>query len=287
MSEMIVEHAPAKINLALHVTGQRADGYHLLDTLVVFTKEGDCIRMRKSAQDRFSVTGRFGGSLPQDGQNLVLQARDLARRLAGARAFPVDIELEKNLPIASGIGGGSSDAAATLRALNQLWQLHTPSQELAQMALSLGADLPMCLAAKSVRASGIGEVLSPVASLPSLALVLVNPGIAVATPSVFKALNKRDNPTLPPLPQQWNDKMVSSWLGTTRNDLEDAALSIAPQIGTALAALRQSGATLARMSGSGATCFGLFNSLQDAADAASTIAAGQPSWYVEATTTIA
>ena len=287
MSEIIVEPAPAKINLALHVTGQRADGYHLLDTLVVFTKEGDCIRVRKSAQNSFSVTGPFGGSLPQDGQNLVLKARDLARRLAGERAFPVHIELEKNLPIASGIGGGSSDAAASLRALNQLWQLPLPPQELAQMTLALGADLPMCLAAKTVRASGIGEVLSPVPSLPPLALVLVNPGIAIATPSVFKALNKRDNPALPPLLPQWNGEMVSNWLGTTRNELEHPPLSIAPQIGTAIAALRQTGATLARMSGSGATCFGLFNSLQDAADAASTIAAGQPTWYVAATTTIA
>lgn len=287
MTEIIVEHAPAKINLALHVTGQRADGYHLLDTLVVFTQAGDCIRVRKSAQDGFTVTSRFGDSLPQDGDNLVLRARDLARTLAGERAFPVHIELEKNLPVASGIGGGSSDAAATLRALDRLWQMAAPPQALAQAALLLGADLPMCLAAKTVLASGIGEVLSPVPDLPPLALVLVNPGIAVATPTVFSALRNRANPPLPALPQSRETDRISGWLATTRNDLEEAALTIAPPIGAALAALRQTGANLARMSGSGATCFGLFNSLQDAAHAAGAIAAGQPSWYVEVTTTIA
>lgn len=287
MADIIVEHAPAKINLALHVTGQRLDGYHLLETLVVFTQEGDQLRVRKAPQDNLTITGPFSKNLPQDQQNLVVRARDLMRILAGERAFPVHIELEKNLPIASGIGGGSSDAAATLRALNRLWQLAIPPQKLAEAALSLGADLPMCLAARTLVAQGIGEVLVPVPSLPSLALVLVNPGIALATPSVFAALETRANSTLPPMPVQWNNENLSGWLAASRNDLERPALTIAPQIGDALDALRDAGAGLARMSGSGATCFGLFNMLQDAAYAASTIAAMQPTWYVKATTTIA
>lgn len=290
MADIIAEHAPAKINLALHVIGQRDDGYHLLDTLVVFTQEGDLIRVRKALRDSLIVTGPFSENLPQDGENLVLKARDLARKLAGERAFPVHIELEKNLPIASGIGGGSTDAAATLRALNRLWQLAMPSQTLAQAALALGADVPMCLSGQSLVASGIGEVLTPVASLPSLALLLVNPGAALATPAVFGALRSRNNSALPAFPAQWdsgNGEILSGWLASTRNDLEEPALALAPQIGATLAALRSAGAGLARMSGSGATCFGLFNSLQDAARAASTIAALQPSWYVKVTTTIA
>lgn len=291
MADIIAEHAPAKINLALHITGQREDGYHLLETLVVFTQAGDRILVRRATQDGFTITGPFSSNLPQDGDNLVLRARDLARALAGECAFPVHIELEKNLPVASGIGGGSSDAAAVLRALNGLWQLAIAPPKLAQAALSLGADLPMCLAARSLVASGIGEVLLPVANLPSLALVLVNPGIAIATPSVFTALKHRNTHTLPALPQHREVGMLSGllmgWLAATRNDLEQPALTIAPQIGTALEALRKEGAVLARMSGSGATCFGLFTSEQDAAHAATTIAAGQPSWYVQATTTIA
>lgn len=287
MADIIAEHAPAKINLALHITGQREDAYHLLETLVVFTQAGDRILVRRATQDSFAISGPFSSSLLQNDDNLVLRARDLMRALAGERACPVNIELEKNLPVASGIGGGSSDAAAILRALNRLWQLAIPPSNLAQAALSLGADLPMCLTARSLIASGIGEVLVPVPDLPSLALVLVNPGVALATPAVFTALKNRKNPALPPLPLQCDSETFSSWLAATRNDLEQPALTIAPQIDIVLEALRQEGAVLARMSGSGATCFGLFACEQDAAHAAKTIAAGQPSWYVQATTTIA
>lgn len=287
MAEIISEHAPAKVNLALHITGRRADLYHLLDTLVVFTQEGDHIHIGKAGRDGFSVTGPFGHDLPQDGDNLVLRARDLARNLAGDRGFPVHIELEKNLPVASGIGGGSSDAAATLRALAKLWDLPLTDTALQQAALSLGADLPMCLAARSLLARGIGEELLPVAGLPSLALVLVNPGIAIPTPAVFSALKNRCNAPLPPLPQQWHGDSLAHWLALTRNDLEAPARTIEPEISKALAALCDTGAIFSRMSGSGATCFGLFHSGQDAARAANIIAAGHPSWYVKPTLTIA
>lgn len=287
MADFISEHAPAKVNLALHVTGRRADGYHLLDTLVVFTEAGDTIHVRRAEQDGFSVTGPVCDGVPLDGGNLVLRARDLARNLAGDRAFPVHIELEKNLPVASGVGGGSSDAAATLRALGRLWDLPLSRSQLSQAALSLGADLPMCLAAKTLVASGIGETLAPVPGLPALALVLVNPGIAIATPAVFSGLESRNNAPLPPLPARIDYDALAEWLTATRNDLETPALTIAPQVGAALAALRETGASPARMSGSGATCFGLFAAAQDAARAAGAIAAAHPSWYVVATTTIA
>jgi len=285
MAETITESAPAKVNLALHVTGRRHDGYHLLDTLVVFAEAADRVTVRPAAQDAFAVCGPFAQTVPTDGANLVLRARDMLRALAGERAFPVAIALEKNLPVASGIGGGSSDAAAALRALVRLWGLDLSVDELAAAALPLGADLPMCLAAGPLVAQGIGEALTPVAGLPHLHMVLVNPGVAVATPAVFGALGRRDNPPLPALPAAPDFTAFTNWLETTRNDLEAPAVSVAPEIASCLSALRDGGAALVRMSGSGATCFGLFPSRQDAAQAAAAIAAAHPSWYIAATKT--
>lgn len=286
MAEPTVEHAPAKVNLALHVTGRRADGYHLLETLAVFTAAGDRIAAAPAQADAFSTTGPFAASLDADaGDNLVLRARDLMRGLA-AGAPPVALTLEKHLPVASGIGGGSSDAAATLRALARLWRLSIPRETLAQAAAALGADLPMCLAARTLVARGAGEEIEPVCGLPPLAMVLANPGVAVATPAVFAALQDRANPPLPPRPARQSFAALVEWLAAARNDLEAPALSLAPPIADALAALRANGAALARMSGSGATCFGLFSSAAAAARAAAAIAAHRPSWYVKATRTI-
>lgn len=280
----LVEHAPAKVNLALHVTGRRADGYHLLDTLVVFTGAGDRVSVCDADTDAFHVEGRFAGGLQDESDNLVLRARDLLRELAG-NGSPVFIMLEKNLPIASGIGGGSSDAATTLRALRKLWGLSTDDMQLKQAALSLGADVPMCLAATPLVARGIGDELEPATGLPPLAMVLVNPGVAVPTPAVFRALANRENPPLPALPARCGFNDFTAWLAPTRNDLQAPAMSVAPVISDVLAALENSGAALARMSGSGATCFGLFGSVGQAERAAASIAAAEPSWYVEATAT--
>lgn len=285
MADMISEHAPAKVNLALHVTGRRADGYHLLDTLVVFTEAGDRISVREAATDRLAVTGPFARNVPSGAHNLVAMAREVARGMAGHRAFPVEIRLEKNLPVAAGIGGGSTDAAATLRALDRLWGLGAAPAVLARAALALGADLPMCLAASPAVARGIGDVLTPVTGLPALALVLVNPGMALATPAVFAALDNPERAPLPVLPEQPCFDDFAGWLAAQRNDLQMPATALVPAIDAALAALRANGATLARMSGSGATCFGLFGSRQDAARAADAIAAAQPSWYVAPTMT--
>ena len=178
----------------------------------------------------FSVSGRYASGVPLDDSNLVVKAREALRRIAGQQGTPpVAIRLEKNLPVASGIGGGSSDAAAVLRGLVRTWGLDIGDAELARIGLSLGADVPMCLAAKPLVARGVGDELSPVPDFPALALVLVNPGVAVSTPDVFDALDKRDNEALPPLPRGFDFHSVRNWLEITRNDLEPAALAIQPR----------------------------------------------------------
>jgi len=173
--------------LALHVTGQRADGYHLIDSLAVFTRFGDRLDIEPAEQDDFSVSGRYAAGLPLDGDNLVVKARDALRRGAGGQHTPpVAIRLEKNLPIASGVGGGSSDAAATLNGLARLWKLDIDDNSLARIGLTLGADLPMCLKGKPLVARGIGDEVFTLPAFPALGLVLINPGVAVSTPEVFR-----------------------------------------------------------------------------------------------------
>lgn len=260
--------APAKVNLALHVTGRRADGYHLLDSLVVFTALGDRVTVRPGARS-LTVTGPFAAEVPAGADNLCLRA-------AAAVGIDAEIGLDKHLPPASGIGGGTADAAAVLRALGRV-----PDRPEA-----LGADLPACLASRPLRMQGVGEVVTPLA-LPQLHLVLVNPLRAVATPAVFAALGRRDNPPLPPLPPAFDAPALTRWLAQTRNDLQPAAIRVEPAIALCLAALQDSGALLARMSGSGATCFGLFPDVEAAEAAAGRVTAAQPGWWVRATRTIA
>lgn len=276
--------AHAKVNLALHVTGRRDDGYHQIESLAVFTRFGDRVETELADSDTFSVSGRYASAVPLDGGNLVLRARDALRKEAGLQDTPpVAIRLEKNLPVAAGIGGGSSDAAAVLRGLIQIWNLHIDNAVLARIGIALGADVPMCLAAKPLIARGIGEELSMVPDFSSLGLVLVNPGNAVATADVFNALARRDNEGLPPLPRVLDFHGVRNWLEITRNDLEPAALAMQPAIGRALSQLNRAGAGFARMSGSGATCFGLFETGNVAKRAAAEIRGRQPDWFVAAT----
>ena len=197
------ETAPAKINLALHVVGQRADGYHLLETLVTFADTGDRLSFAADDADRFSIFGPFSAVLAtNDGltDNLVLRARDLLRQAViatGQQAPAVAIHLEKNLPVASGIGGGSADAAATLRALLRHWNARIVPENLAPIALALGADVPMCLESRTLIARGIGEDIEPVSDLPEFFLVLANPLKAVSTPEIFRRLLDKANPPLP------------------------------------------------------------------------------------------
>ncbi len=280
--------APAKVNLALHVTRQRADGYHSLESLVVFTRFGDRLSAAPAADDDVEISGRYGPQLTNDDGNLVVKARDALRRLASTEsAPPVHLALEKNLPIASGIGGGSSDAAAALRLLAQCWGIDPENTALDDVARSLGADVPMCLAARPLLARGIGQDIALLHGFPPLALVLVNPGVAVSTPDVFAALKQRENPGLPPLPQRFDFHSVRNWLDTTRNDLEAPAREIEPAIGKALKALDKAGSAFSRMSGSGATCFGLFETGNMAKRAAAVIRGRHPDWFVAATRSIA
>ena len=277
--------APAKINLALHITGRRGDGYHALDTLAVFTGYGDRIHIEPAGEDRFCLSGPMASGLDAGGANLVTRARDLLRTV---RYFPpVSIRLEKNLPVASGIGGGSSDAAATLRALDAAFSLGLDVADLAAIAAPLGADLPMCVHGLPLRASGIGEVVRPLKGFPSLAIVLVNPGEYVSTPDVFRALQSRDNPPLPAPDGLGTAGQVVEWLASTRNDMQDAAIGICPAIVQALEALEGERPLFSRMSGSGATCFALFEDERAAEKAARTIAAAHPAWFVIATETFA
>ena len=283
------EVAKAKVNLALHVVGRRADGYHLLDSLVVFPSIADHLTVRTGTADgvRLSVDGRFAADVPGGAENLVCQA---AQALAGAlspdRPVAIEATLTKRLPVASGIGGGSADAAAMLRALCRLWGRRPAPEALHAIAAALGADVPMCLDQTQARARGIGDALTPLPDLPAMDILLVNPGIPVATPSVFRALAGADNPPLPPLPDRFADAdALVAWLETTRNDLEAAATTVAPAVAEVVGALRETaGCRFARMSGSGATCFGLYADAAGARAAADEIARTRPGWWTAAGT---
>ncbi|MBX3576051.1 MAG: 4-(cytidine 5'-diphospho)-2-C-methyl-D-erythritol kinase [Rhizobiaceae bacterium] len=275
--------APAKVNLALHVVGRRADGYHDIETLAVFTRLGDRLTVASSPSDTFRVDGPFAGDVPVDGTNLVLRAREALRDEARQHCPPIALSLDKELPVASGIGGGSSDAAAALRALADQWRLHIGLEELARLGARLGADVPMCLTARPLVARGVGDRIETLRGFPALDIVLVNPGVAVSTPSVFRLLQRTDNAPLGALPRHPDFGDIVGWLGSTRNDLEDAATSLVPPIGDALGAMAREGAAFVRMSGSGATCFGLFESAAHAARAAKAIGSARPDWFVAAT----
>ncbi|MBO6639483.1 MAG: 4-(cytidine 5'-diphospho)-2-C-methyl-D-erythritol kinase [Roseitalea sp.] len=284
--------APAKINLCLHVTGRRADGYHLLDSLVVFADAdaADRVTVMLADNDRLAVTGPETAALGtgNDTDNLAAKARDWLRAQIHAGAGPVAIGLEKNLPVASGIGGGSADAGATLRLLARLWKVEAAigAGRFDTMCSALGADIAMCVHGGALRARGIGERIEPVDELPALPSVLVNPRIAVATPSVFAALETRNNAPIPSLPSGGfaDPAALADWLtANTRNDLAPPARALVPAIDAVLGALEASGTLMARMSGSGATCFGLFATRQHALDAAETMAGAWPDWWIRPT----
>jgi len=266
------EFAPAKINLCLHVTGRRADGYHLLDSLVVFAGVGDRVSGALADPPTLEVTGPMAAGLSGEGDNLVLRA-------ARAMGVSARIVLEKHLPVSSGIGGGSADAAATMRLLARLSGRALPE---AAAVLALGADVPVCLAGRPARMTGIGEGLAPLPPLPKVWLVLANPGVAVSTPAIFRALARADNAPLPrDLPRLRSAAELAAFVMMQRNDLEPPALTLEPVIGRVKAALSaQPGCLMARMSGSGATCFGLFADPLAASAAARAIRAAEPGWWV-------
>jgi len=265
--------ARAKVNLFLHVTGRRADFYHLLDSLAVFADVQDHIEAQPADTLSLTIDGPFGQALTAEPDNLVLRAARALAEAAGVKPAAA-LRLTKNLPVASGIGGGSADAAATLRALSTLWNVPIP----AALPASLGADVPVCMASRACRMQGIGDILAPAPQLPVCGLVLVNPGVSVSTPSVFRA---RTGGFTPPadLPPAWPDAAaMTADLARLTNDLEVPAAVLCPAISDVLAALRaQPACLLARMSGSGATCFGLTETPAQAAQAARALA--RPGWW--------
>lgn len=281
----IVEQAPAKINLALHVTGQRQNGYHTLDSLVAFADFGDIVTVEKADADRFSMSGPFSSTLGHSDDNLVLKARALLQDKV--QKADVDehyaVALEKNLPVASGIGGGSADAAATLRALNKIWTLGFGVAELQCLSQSLGADLPMCVLSRAARISGIGDVVVPLPSFPSVPAVLVNPMVEVSTPAIFNGLKTKSNTPMPDLPaQDFTLYALIDYLLACRNDLEPPARHVALEINHVLTALQShTNCLLARMSGSGATCFALFESDDHANSAEENLLDLRPDWWVK------
>jgi 4-diphosphocytidyl-2-C-methyl-D-erythritol kinase len=280
------ENAYAKINLYLHVTGKRADGYHLLDSLVVFSDACDRLDVSDTGAAGLSITGPFSATLASDSNddNLVIRAAKL-HAVASDQAFRKHLVLEKNLPVASGIGGGSSDAAAALRLLNRTGSSTLPIETLLSLGEKLGADVPVCIAQDAARMGGIGEVLTPAPKLPNCGMILINPGKGVSTPEVFRARQGDFTPP-PELPAEWSDTIsMCADLARTTNDLEEPAGTICPPILDVLAALRSlPGCRLARMSGSGATCFALFDSPDAARHAVTTHRKSleNPGWWVHA-----
>ena len=261
----MIEAARAKVNLYLHVVGRRADGYHLLDSVVVFPGVADRLHAAPAEALSLAVHGPHGAGLEIGSDNLVLRAARALASVADIRTGARFV-LDKRLPVASGIGGGSADAAAALRLLLRLWNLSLPLDRLRNIAQELGADVPACLDSLPVRMQGIGEALRPAPGLPACGMVLLNPGVAIATPDAFRARSGAFSGT-PVLPAAWHDAAAAAaGLAELRNDLEAPAMALCPAIAPVLDWLRaQPDCLLARMSGSGATCFGMFADIENAA----------------------
>lgn len=277
--EPVKVFAPAKINLFLHVGEQRSDGFHELESLVVFADVGDELLIEKASAFSLVLEGPFGSKLAGEENNLIAKAARILGDRAG-RAPDVKITLIKNLPVASGIGGGSADAAATLRGLMRFWGLKIGQDELHAIAAALGSDVPACLLSETLWMTGRGEIIEPVAGVPGAPLVLVNPGVAVSTREIFARLKARMGVGNAARPGELPVLGLADYLKSNRNDLEVPAREIAPVIDEVLHAISHGGALRARMSGSGATCFGLFADDKSAEAAAAKIARDHPDWWV-------
>ena len=280
MPAVVVEPAPAKLNLDLYVEGRRADGFHRLDSVVAFTAFGDELALAPAESFALDLDGPFAAALDAAGESLVGRA---VHRLAAALGRPpaVAVRLTKRIPLAAGLGGGSADAAAALRGLARLWGGETGTRELVEIAAGLGADVPACLARRPARLTGIGDVLEPAPVIPPLALVLVNPLQPAPTPAVYRAL---DPTGFAPAPARQDDgAALPGWLRAGRNDLERAARRVAPAIAEVAARLEATGAPVVRLSGSGATVFAAFDEGGAADAAAAAVREARPDWWVERT----
>jgi len=279
--------APAKLNLYLRVVGRRPDGYHELDSVVAFAEIGDVVRAAPADDLTLTIDGPFADALHRAGptdDNLVLRAARALAQLTGC-TVGAHLILTKTLPVASGIGGGSADAAATLQALMALWRVAPEPAALRALALTLGADVPVCLDGSACRMQGIGEHLTRLEPLPALPLLLVNPGAPLATKDVFRARAGAFSAPLEPLPALSDAAVLVDLVRRGGNDLEAPARALLPEITGVLGALRAApGCRIAAMSGSGATCFGLFDRAETAALAEGYLRAAHPGWWAAATT---
>ena len=277
--------APAKINLYLHIVGRHANGQHLLDSLIAFADIHDTLYLTTSPELSLEIDGPFAYQLTSEPNNLVLQAaRKLARLCDVTKG--AQLQLTKNLPVASGIGGGSSDAAAVLKGLIQLWKVQPSNQDLQDLALGLGADVPACLNGQTAFISGVGEIISEPKPLPLCFIVLVNSGTLISTQSVFKIQMKLQSSFSKPGRFDFSPENLHEFvsiLKTCHNDLDQAAQVLCPEIGQVLSELRNSaGSLLTRMSGSGATCFALFSDHEEATEASLDLKLRHPNWWIKA-----
>jgi len=283
--QAIREFAPAKVNLSLNVGPLQADGYHPVDSLVVFADWGDVIFAEPAPEGlHLSVSGAHAAALESEAENLVLKAAYALRAAAGRPELSARIVLEKALPVAAGLGGGSADAAATLRAVCHLWELDFGARQLAEIGSVLGSDVPACVYSRPLLMRGRGERVSPLLAWPDLHGVVVNPGVPVATGPVFAAYDKTEPQALVPgaMPIAGHGDAAVTLTAALKNDLQAPAIAMVPEIGTVLDALEGlPGCRVARMSGSGASCFGLFDDEPDARTAADEVAAQNPSWLVQ------
>jgi 4-diphosphocytidyl-2-C-methyl-D-erythritol kinase len=276
-SDVLEEAARAKVNLALHVVGRRKDGYHLLDSLVLFADLADRLHIVPAAETALQIAGPQSAGIDKE-DNLVLRAHAAMQRAFGSLVPNIDVTLEKNIPVAAGLGGGSADAAATLRALCRLAGLDPLSRQLHEIALTLGADVPVCLHSRASRLRGIGEAIEPIADFSPVHVVLVNAGTPVATAEVYAGLAlEPGEPGYPPMEFPFA-------FSTSRNDLTPPALTLVPEIGAVLQQLKElPGVRFARMSGSGGTCFAVFDDADGAEAAAAVLARDHPARWVRAT----
>lgn len=279
--------ARAKVNLYLHVQGRRSDGYHLLDSLVVFPEFGDVVELLPAERSCLTLQGPLApllADVPAE-RNLAWKAAQLLLHEADADE-QFEIRITKAIPPQAGLGGASADAAAVLHLINARLALHIAPEELQGLALRLGADVPACLASTPLFFSGIGEVLEPAPGLPALALVLVWPGEGLATPAIFAALREAHIGPPTPRPAFTAGIATAAMLKAQRNDLQPLAESMLPPIRDVLRAIEgERGCQVARMTGSGAACFGLFDTVANARAAAAAVAGQRPSWWVQAVST--
>lgn len=275
---MLKLFAPAKINLHLHVTGKREDGYHLLDSLVAFTDAGDYLSFEPAPNYQLDITGPFARTL--DGENLVTKAANIMARYLG-REPKIHITLEKNLPLGAGIGGGSADAAACLQGLNEFWSANLKEADLLTLAAQIGADIPACIKSQAIVMRGIGEIIEPAPTLPSLSAVLIWPDCFASTPAVYKDLRMGIYSRNFKFHENYESTVnLISDLVRTSNDLQETSVKLFPPIGSAIDALNKSGSLFSRMSGSGSTVFGIFKNEDAAQNAAGSMAKKRPDWWV-------